>query len=68
MDTKYYIEWHERKGKWVVKYRGDIKAEFDRKKEPREWGRANYPGQGHEEERVQVRENSPRGARKGEWM
>ncbi len=68
MDTKYYVEWRERIQKWVVEYRGDIKAKFGTKEEAEQWGRANYPGHGHDSERVQVRKNSPRGVRRGEWL
>ena len=68
IDTKYYVERRARVKKWVVEYRGEVKASFDTKEEAELWGRRNYPGHGHESERVQVRENSPRGARRGEWM
>jgi len=67
-DSKYYIEWHENIKKWVVKYRGQIYAQFDTKVEAHDWGQRNFPDHGHEEERVVVRENSPRGAKRGEWM
>jgi len=67
-DTKYYIEKHKKIEKWVVKFQGGIKAEFGTKKEAQKWGKRNFPGHGHEEERVQVRSNSPRGVREGEWM
>jgi len=68
VDTKYYIKWHQRIEKWVIKYCGDIQARFDTKAEAQDWGTKNFPSHGHEEERVQVRSNSPRGARKGEWL
>lgn len=67
-DTKYYIEWHERIAKWVVKYKGQIVATFDTKIEAHNWGRRNFLGHGHEEERVVVRGNSPTRAKVGEWM
>lgn len=67
-DTKYYVEWHVRLGKWVVKYKGVIQARFDTKAEAEDWGRRHFPGHGHDSERVQVRKNSPRGARRGEWL
>jgi hypothetical protein len=67
MDTKYYIEWHAKIGKWVVKYLGKIQAHFDTQAEALQWGRGSFPGHGHETERVQVRENSPRGVKPGEW-
>jgi len=68
MDTKYYVDWRERIQKWVVLYHGDVQATFDIKEEAEEWGRRNFRGHGHESERVMVRKNSPRGARRGEWM
>jgi hypothetical protein len=68
MDTKYYIEWREQSQKWIVEHRGQIQAWFDTKAEAEAWGRSAYPGKGHESERVQVRENSPRGAKPGQWM
>lgn len=68
MDTKYYVEWRERIQEWVVEYRGSVQAKFATKEEAEEWGRINFPGHGHDSERVQVRKNSPRGARRGEWM
>lgn len=68
MDTKYYVEWRERIQKWVVEYRGSVQATFDTKEEAEEWGRRNFRGHGHESERVQVRSNSPHGARRGEWL
>jgi hypothetical protein len=68
MDSKLYIEWREKLGKWVVEYRGDIISRHDTKAEALRWKRLHYPDHGHESERVQVRENSPRGVKRGEWM
>jgi hypothetical protein len=68
MDTKYYIEKQKKSQKWAVEYQGDTHGGFDTKDEARDWGKRKYPGHGHEEERVQVRKNSPRGAKRGEWM
>jgi hypothetical protein len=68
MDTKYYVEWRERIQKWVVEYRGSVQATFDTKQEAEDWGKRNFPGHGHESERVQVRKNSPKRAKRGEWM
>jgi hypothetical protein len=68
MDTKYYIEWRERIRKWVVLYRCNVQATFDTKEEAEEWGRRNFAGHGHDSERVRVRKDSPRGAKRGEWM
>jgi hypothetical protein len=68
MDTKYYIEWREKIQRWAVAYQGNVQAKFNTKVEAEEWGRRNFSGHGHDSERVQVRRNSPRGARRGEWL
>jgi hypothetical protein len=68
MDTKYYIEKPKKIQKWVLEYQDVVQAKFDTKTEAKEWGRKHFPGHGHESERVQVRENSPKGAKKGQWM
>jgi hypothetical protein len=68
MDTKTYTEWRESLGKYVVLLRGQVQATFDTKKEADDWAEGAFPDRGHESERVQVRENSPPGARKGEWL
>jgi len=68
MDSKIYIEWRSREGKWVVENRGQILARFDTKLEAKKWVRRHYPGEGFEEERVVVREDSPKGAKPGQWM
>ena len=68
MDSKVYLEWRERLGKWVVEYRGQMGAQFDTKAQGDQWMRANFSDHGKERERVQKRKNSPRNARVGEWM
>jgi hypothetical protein len=68
MDTKYYVEWRERIQKWVVEYRGSIQGKFDTKEQAENWGKRNFPGHGHDSERVQVRKNSPPHVRRGEWL
>jgi hypothetical protein len=68
MDTKTYTEWRESLKKYVVLFRGAVQGTFDTKADADRWARQAFPGRGHESERVQVRENSPRGARNGEWM
>jgi hypothetical protein len=40
---------------------------MDARKDGLGWVERNYPSHAYETERVQVRENSPRGARRGEW-
>lgn len=67
MDSKFYIEWHGSLGKWVVKYADHIQAQFNNQEEALHWGQRNYRNHGREIERVQVRSNSPRGAKVGEW-
>lgn len=67
MDSKLYIEWRERLGKWVVEYRGNVVSQHNTQAEAEQWKRAQYPNQGYEVERVQVRNNSPRGVKVGEW-
>ena len=67
MDTKLYIEWRGSIGKWVVKYKGDIKGEFSTQAKAEHWVQTNYPRHGYEIERVQVRENSPHRVKVGEW-
>jgi len=67
MDSKIYIEWRARGEKWVVENRGQVLARFDTKLEAKAWVRHHYPGEGFEEERVQVRDNSPYGAKPGQW-
>ena len=68
MDTKTYTEWREALGKYVVLLRGQVQATFDTKKEADDWAQAAFPSRGHESQRVQVRKNSPRGVRSGEWL
>jgi hypothetical protein len=68
MDSKTYIDWRESENQWVVGKRGQIVARFETKLDAINWVRRHYPGEGFEEERVQVRENSPRGAKRGQWM
>ena len=67
MDTKYYVEWHPKENHWVVKYRGQIYARFNTQAQALDYGKSTFPGHSHETERVQVRENSPRGVKPGEW-
>jgi hypothetical protein len=52
MDTKVYLEWRAKLGKWVVEYRGQVQAQFDTKAEGDQWMRANFPDRGKERERV----------------
>jgi len=66
MDTKVYLEWRAKLGKWVIEYRGQVQAQFDTKAAGNQWTRANFPDHGKERERVQKRKNSPRGAKVGE--
>ena len=68
MDSKLYIEWRQKLEKWVVEYREQIQAQFDTKAEAVQWLRRNFPDHGYETERVQVRSNSPRGAKPGQWL
>jgi hypothetical protein len=68
MDSKLYIEWRKRLEKWVVEYRGQDLARFNAKGEAEEWVQRNYPNHGYETERVRVRENSPKGAKVGQWL
>jgi hypothetical protein len=67
LDTKLYIEWRETLGKWIVKYQGRVFSQHDTQAKAETWVQRNYPSHAYEVERVQVRENSPRGARRGEW-
>ena len=67
MDSKLYIEWREKLGKWVIEYRGNVVSQHNTQLEAEQWKQTHYPNHGHEIERVQVRSNSPRGARVGEW-
>lgn len=68
MDSKIYLEWRTKRGKWVVEYRGQVQAQFDTKEQGERWMQTNFPDHGKERERVQVRKNSPGGAKIGEWM
>jgi hypothetical protein len=67
MDTKLYVEWRETLGKWIVKYQGRVISQHDTQAQAQKWVEHNYPSHAYETERVQVRENSPRGAKRGEW-
>jgi hypothetical protein len=67
MDTKLYVEWRETLKKWVVKFQGQVISQHDTQAEAQKWVERNYPSHAYETERVQVRENSPRGAKPGEW-
>jgi hypothetical protein len=68
MDSKVYLEWRAKLGKWVIEYHGQVQAQFDTKAQGDQWMLANFPNQGKERERVQKRKNSPRGVKVGEWM
>lgn len=68
MDTKYYVEWRERIKKWVVLYGGNVQGQFDTKEQAQDWAKYRFSGHGHESERVRVRRDSPKGAKRGEWM
>lgn len=67
MDSKLYIEWSESLENWVVKYQGQVVSQHRTQSHAEQWVQGNYPNHGYEIERVQVRRNSPRGAKKGEW-
>ena len=67
MDSKLYVEWRESLGKWIVKYQGELKSQQETQEKAINWVESNYPGHAFEVERVQIRENSPRGVRRGEW-
>jgi hypothetical protein len=68
MDSKLYIEWRERLGKWIVEYQGHVVSQHDTKAKAEEWVERSYPDHAYETERVQVRKNSPRGAKRGQWI
>jgi hypothetical protein len=67
VDAKLYVEWHKALGKWVVKFHGRVISQHDNQAQAQEWVERNYPSHSYETERVQVRKNSPRGAKPGEW-
>jgi hypothetical protein len=67
MDTKVYVEWRGTLEKWIVKYKGSIQASFGTQAVAVDWATRNFPGHAVEIERVQVRTNSPKGVRRGEW-
>jgi hypothetical protein len=67
MDTKLYVEWRETLKKWVVKFQGRVIAQQDTQAEAQKWIERNYPSQAYETERIEVRKNSPRGVKPGEW-
>jgi hypothetical protein len=66
-DSKLYIEWRESLGSYVVLYRGQVLVRAGTQKEAIDWVESHYPNHAYEVERVQVRSNSPRGVRIGEW-
>jgi hypothetical protein len=68
MEARIYIEWHERAGKWFVETHSQVLGKFDTKQEAKDWVRRTYPGHGFDEERVVVREDSPKGAKRGQWL
>jgi len=65
MDSKFYIEWRESLGKWIVKFQGSIQAQFDTQAQAEQWVKTHYPNHGREIERVQIRSNSPHGVKVG---
>ena len=67
MDTKLYVEWRSTLGKWIVKFQGRVVSQHDTQAEAQKWVDRNYASHAYETERVQVRKNSPRGAKPGEW-
>jgi hypothetical protein len=67
MDTKLYVEWRETLKKWVVKFQGRVIAQQDTQAEAQKWIQRNYRSHAYETERVEVRKNSPRGVKPGEW-
>jgi hypothetical protein len=67
MDTKLYVEWRETLKKWVVKFQGRVISQHDTQADAQKWVERHYPSHAYETERVEVRKNSPRGARPGEW-
>jgi len=67
VDTKLYVEWHKTLWKWVVKFHGQVISQHDNQAQAQEWAKRYYPSHAYETERVQVRKNSPRGAKRGEW-
>src|SRR5438045_4699920 len=67
MDTKLYVEWRETLKKWIVKFEGRIISQHDTQAEAQKWVERNYPSHAYETERVEVRKNSPRGVKPGEW-
>jgi hypothetical protein len=67
MDTKLYVEWRKTLGKWIVRFQGRVISQHDTQAQAQGWVERNYPSHAYETERVQVRENSPRGAKRGEW-
>lgn len=67
MDLKLYIEWRGSLGMSVVKYHGSVISQHPVQDEAERWVKRNYPNHGYEIERVQVRKNSPRGVKPGEW-
>ena len=67
MDTKLYLEWRVRIGKWIVSYHGRVISQHETQAQAEKWVKRNYPSHAYEIERVQVRENSPPGAKRGEW-
>jgi hypothetical protein len=68
MDAKLYIVWREILGKWAVEYHDEILSKHDTKDEAVAWKQSHYPNHGHETERVVVRVNSPKGAKRGQWL
>ena len=67
MDSKFYMEWHGKLGEWIVKHGGNIVSQHDTQLQAEQWVKTHYPSHGREVERVQVRKNSPRGVKRGEW-
>ncbi len=67
MDTKLYVEWRETLKKWIVKFEGRVISQQDTQAEAQKWVARNYSSHAYETERVEVRKNSPRGVKPGEW-
>ena len=53
--------------KWIVKFQGRVISQHDTQAEAQKWVERNYPSHAYETERVEVRKNSPRGVKPGEW-
>jgi len=64
MSRRLCETWESASETWATRR---VISQHDTQAQAQQWVERNYPSHAYETERVQVRENSPRGAKRGEW-